>query len=66
MMFHSPKLRVVLATVHVPLRDVPRLLTRDLILGTLHLDRAGAAVLRRRRIRGWPWPGSIRMPAKAV
>ena len=37
MMFHSPKLRVVLATVHVPLRDVPRLLTRDLILGTLHL-----------------------------
>ena len=35
MMFHSPKLRVVLATVHVPLRDVPRLLTRDLILGTL-------------------------------
>ncbi len=37
MMFHSPKLRVVLATVHVPLRDVPRLLTRDLILGTLQL-----------------------------
>lgn len=37
MMFHSPRLRVVLATVHVPLRDVPRLLTRDLILGTLHL-----------------------------
>jgi len=37
MMFHSPKLRVVLATVHVPLRDVPRLLTRDLILGTLRL-----------------------------
>ncbi len=37
MMFHSPKLRVVLATVHVPLRDVPRLLTRDLILSTLRL-----------------------------
>lgn len=37
MMFHSPTLRVVLATVHVPLRDVPRLLTRDLILGTLRL-----------------------------
>lgn len=37
MMFHSPKLRVVLATVHVPLRDVPRLLTRDLVLSTLRL-----------------------------
>jgi 4-hydroxythreonine-4-phosphate dehydrogenase len=37
MMFHSPKLRVVLATVHVPLRDVPRLITRDLILTTLHI-----------------------------
>jgi len=37
MMFHSPTLRVVLATVHVPLRDVPRLLTRDLVLNTLRL-----------------------------
>ncbi|WP_396625372.1 4-hydroxythreonine-4-phosphate dehydrogenase PdxA [Luteitalea sp.] len=31
MMFHSEPLRVVLATVHVPLADVPRLLTRDLV-----------------------------------
>jgi 4-hydroxythreonine-4-phosphate dehydrogenase len=37
MMFHSPALRVVLATVHVPLRDVPRLLTHDLVLRTLRL-----------------------------
>jgi 4-phospho-D-threonate 3-dehydrogenase / 4-phospho-D-erythronate 3-dehydrogenase len=37
MMFHSPKLRVVLATVHEALRDVPRLLTRDLILTTLRI-----------------------------
>lgn len=37
MMFHSPKLRVVLATVHEALRDVPRLLTRDLILSTLRV-----------------------------
>jgi 4-hydroxythreonine-4-phosphate dehydrogenase len=37
MMFHSPTLRVVLATVHVPLRDVPRLLTHDLVLRTLRL-----------------------------
>jgi len=31
MMFHSEPLRVVLATVHVPLRDVPGLLTPELI-----------------------------------
>ncbi len=37
MMFHAPTLRVVLATVHVPLRDVPRLLTRELVRETLRL-----------------------------
>ncbi|MEP7116622.1 MAG: 4-hydroxythreonine-4-phosphate dehydrogenase PdxA [Acidobacteriota bacterium] len=37
MLFHSPKLRVVLATVHVPLRDVSRLLTRELVRETLYL-----------------------------
>ncbi len=31
MMLASPELRVVLATTHVPLRDVPRLLTREVI-----------------------------------
>ena len=31
MMFYSDELRVVLATVHVPLREVPSLLTRDLM-----------------------------------
>jgi len=31
MMFHADALRVVLATVHVPIADVPRLLTRDLL-----------------------------------
>jgi 4-phospho-D-threonate 3-dehydrogenase / 4-phospho-D-erythronate 3-dehydrogenase len=31
MMFHSEPLRVILATVHVPLADVPRLLTDDLV-----------------------------------
>jgi 4-hydroxythreonine-4-phosphate dehydrogenase len=31
MMFHADVLRVVLATVHVPIADVPRLLTRDLL-----------------------------------
>lgn len=37
MMFHAPTLRVVLATVHVPLRDVSRLITRELIRETLRL-----------------------------
>ena len=37
MMFHAPTLRVVLATVHVPLRDVSRLLTRELVRETLRL-----------------------------
>lgn len=37
MMFYSEALRVVLATVHVPLADVPRLLTRDVMESTIAL-----------------------------
>ncbi len=37
MMFHSDELRVVLATVHVALADVPRLLTRDVVEQTIEL-----------------------------
>jgi 4-hydroxythreonine-4-phosphate dehydrogenase len=37
MMFWSEPLKVVLATVHVPLADVPRLLTRDLLDGIITL-----------------------------
>jgi 4-hydroxythreonine-4-phosphate dehydrogenase len=37
MLFHSEALRVVLATIHVPLADVPRLLTRDVIDGIIDL-----------------------------
>jgi 4-hydroxythreonine-4-phosphate dehydrogenase len=37
MMFYSEALRVVLATVHVPLADVPRLLTKRLMEGTIEL-----------------------------
>jgi 4-hydroxythreonine-4-phosphate dehydrogenase len=37
MMFWSPALRVVLATVHVALAEVPRLLTRDLLDGIIDL-----------------------------
>jgi 4-hydroxythreonine-4-phosphate dehydrogenase len=37
MMFYSDELRVVLATVHVALADVPRLLTRDVVERTIEL-----------------------------
>ena len=48
MMFHSPRLRVVLATVHVPLSAVPTLLTQarvetTLTLAALALPRFGVA-----------------------
>ena len=41
MMFWSERLKVVLATVHVPLAQVPRLLTRELVEGTIDLAAAG-------------------------
>ncbi|HET7218445.1 MAG TPA: 4-hydroxythreonine-4-phosphate dehydrogenase PdxA [Vicinamibacterales bacterium] len=40
MMFYADVLRVVLATVHVPLADVPRLLTRELLEGIIELTAA--------------------------
>ena len=51
MMFHSPRLRVVLATVHVPLSAVPNLLTQarvetTLTLAASELPRFGIATPR--------------------
>jgi 4-hydroxythreonine-4-phosphate dehydrogenase len=40
MMFHAPELNVVLATVHVPLREVPERLTRSVIEEVLALTAA--------------------------
>ena len=37
MMFYAEALRVVLATIHVPLRDVPAMLTHELVDGIIHL-----------------------------
>jgi 4-phospho-D-threonate 3-dehydrogenase / 4-phospho-D-erythronate 3-dehydrogenase len=37
MLFHAPELNVVLATVHVPLREVPHVLTRELMTETILL-----------------------------
>jgi 4-hydroxythreonine-4-phosphate dehydrogenase len=41
MMLASDKLRVVLATTHVPLRDVPQLVTREAILTAARVTRSG-------------------------
>jgi 4-hydroxythreonine-4-phosphate dehydrogenase len=41
MMFWSEPLKTVLATVHVPLADVPRVLTRDLLDGVIRLTADG-------------------------
>jgi 4-hydroxythreonine-4-phosphate dehydrogenase len=40
MMFYAEALRVILATVHIPLADVPRALTRDLVEGIIDLAAA--------------------------
>jgi 4-hydroxythreonine-4-phosphate dehydrogenase len=37
MMFYADALRVVLATIHVPLKDVPRMLTQDLLESVIDL-----------------------------
>ena len=51
MMFHAEALRVVLATVHIPLADVPRALTRDrlesiVMLASEELPRFGLSRAR--------------------
>jgi 4-hydroxythreonine-4-phosphate dehydrogenase len=43
MMLASDRLRVILATTHVALRDVPRLLTADVIERTARITRVGLA-----------------------
>jgi 4-hydroxythreonine-4-phosphate dehydrogenase len=40
MMFYADALRVILATVHIPLVEVSRALTRDLVEGTIQLAAA--------------------------
>ena len=51
MLFHAPTLIVSLATVHVPLAEVPRLLTRDRLLGTIELTAAWLPLVTTGRAR---------------
>jgi len=50
MMFYSDALRVVLATIHIPLADVPRALTRESLESTIALTAAEMPRF------GWPAP----------
>ena len=55
MMFYAESLRVVLATVHIALAEVPRALTREVVEGTIELLRASCRASASRR-RGWRSP----------
>jgi 4-hydroxythreonine-4-phosphate dehydrogenase len=45
MMFVSNKLRVILATIHTPLKKVPKLIKHDLVLKTIILAEKGVKML---------------------
>ena len=46
MMFWSEKLRVVLATIHIPLASVPAALTIESVCGIIELDQQGTPAVR--------------------
>ena len=56
MMFWSEPLKVVLATVHVPLSQVPAVLTREVMDGTIDLTSQRAAAFSESRARAWLSP----------
>lgn len=45
MMFVSERLKVMLSTIHIPLKSVPKKINRTLILKTIRLSQAGADML---------------------
>ncbi len=45
MMFVSRKIRVILCTIHTPLKDVPKKITKHTVLKTIRLAKKGAALL---------------------
>jgi len=49
MMFVSEKLKVILATIHVPLKEVPQLVSEKLVLKTIALTQIGARMLHIKR-----------------
>lgn len=45
MMFISTKLKVILATMHVPLKDVPAMIRHDLVYNKIELAKKGAEMI---------------------
>ena len=45
MMFVSDKLKLILCTIHIPLKDVPKQITRSVVTKTIHLALKGAAMM---------------------
>jgi len=45
MMFVSKRLKVILATIHTPIRDVPKMINEKLVLKTITLAKKGADML---------------------
>ena len=63
MMFYSDALRVVLATVHIPLADVPRALTAASLEATIALTARELPRFGIARAADRASPGSTRTPA---
>lgn len=51
MMFAGRKLKVMLCTIHIPLKDVPKKITERLVLRTIRLARTGIKMLGTREPR---------------
>ena len=66
MMLASEKLRVVPLTIHMPLAEVPGAISEHAILETAEIILTALTRDFGLPIRGWPWPGSIPMPAKTA
>ena len=66
MMFHADALRVVLATIHVPLAQVPRLLTRQTTRGRSSSSRRRSCRGSEFRVRASASRVSTRTPANMV
>jgi 4-hydroxythreonine-4-phosphate dehydrogenase len=51
MMFVSDKLKLILSTIHIPLKDVPKKITKSVVVKTINLALKGAAMMGIRNAR---------------
>ena len=67
MMLAGPGCATVPVTIHIPLAEVPAVLSTELIVDDgAHRRQRICASASASRGRGWPLPASIRMPAKTA